>query len=282
MASIDSKIVYKALPRNHHLNTKLIEEFKEKGVNYQIFDQIYDTMSRTLNKTPSGIVSDNSGPAHDGWCIKVTTEERKFDFTVPMSNQRLEYFKTKDPATVTLMVIRYSTIVNTGQQWALPQAQFKYLHDHYGISHEGFASPLNSGLMLEGGKFCSLFKSIDTPFGSIGSFFDQKLAGSKWVVNPPFIDAILQQATEKILAELENATDTIIVYVIPTWSDSVAYTGILRSRFLKHTELLKGNDHFYEHQGKRIVTAAKSTVFVLDTYTDNKNYAGIANQMRVQ
>ena len=89
------------------------------------------------------------------------------------------------------MLLRYQSLSGGGFQCALPPPVFACLRARWGVSCEGFASPLNCSdvaAIATGGLYCSAFEDVDAPFGSQGSFFRmdaRRIAGS-FELNPPF------------------------------------------------------------------------------------------------
>lgn len=266
---------------------KFKQELKEKHIRLDS-----KRFLRKLHKcipTKSSSIVDNSRPGENCWIIDIKTDRHAVSFNVHMSSDRFEFITKRihDPRDITDMILRYSSILAAGQHWALPQMQFMHLVYKYDIAWEGFASPLNTGLFEWGGNYCSLFPE-DVVFGSSGSFFEQDMVGvegKNWIINPPFIETIIDLSCEKILQALDraiiNEIEMRIVFILPTWSDMKAYTTIHNSRYCKHVTLLDRGKHFYEHMGVRKVVKSKSSVFVLDTFNDTIKYDDIAKYMRV-
>jgi hypothetical protein len=302
LAVISGTCVFYKTNINDPVNHKLKDELKEKKIPLLV-KQILLMVNKGLIMPIPVIIRNNTKAYIDkkthtqGWVVNITTgtknNEKKVTIKIPMANHKYEAFQqtSLEQHCITLMLLRYSTMINRGQQWALPHPQFEHLYEKYGINHEGFASPLNSSLLgRAGGKFCSLFKDTDSVFGSIGSFFERTLyykahteEPNHWVINPPFVESLIKQVSEKIVMELETAfelgVEIMVVYVLPTWPDSDGYIKIQESKFLKHTHQLEKNKHFYEHLGKRIIANTRSNVFILDTYKIPKDYADIVAPM---
>jgi hypothetical protein len=312
MASNGKSVYYKTNMRNP-VNQKLAAELNDKKLP-KLVKQILSIVHNNLKLKDPTILQNDTRPYSNtktnnyGWIVDIKVDGSNTYIHIPMSKQKFEIFKMCEITPLTIMFLRYSTLINRGNQWALPQLQFKHLIDMYGVNHEGFASPLNSGLSLFGGKFCSMFKDVDGVFGSLGNFFDQtlytepvdtidlkkinicvdkipsKLVDPKhWIINPPFINSILGRVSSKILSELNTASNlkinVMIVYVLPTWIDFYGYINIQNSAFLKYTQQLEKGNHFYEHLGGRKIVNSRSTIFVLDTYDDIRDYSNIVKPM---
>jgi hypothetical protein len=317
----DTRVYYK-INKNSFINKKLAEELSNKKLPHLV-EKMLLTVNKGLVKK-FDVVKNNTREYIDkknnkqGWIvdIRISGKEDNVYINIPMSEQRYNTLKANQQIhpvnleQITIMLLRYSSLLNKGQHWALPYSQFKHLVENYGINYEGFASPLNSGLfVLGGGAFCSLFKDIDAAFGSIGSFFEQTLYHNDmksiddlsekfncielakdfikkpkhWVINPPFVESVIIEVSDKILKDLnmalEMGEEIMVVYILPSWFDSDGYINIQKSMFLKHTQFMKKKKHYYEHLGERIVVNSRSTVFVLDTYTVAKDYSDIAGPM---
>ena len=117
---------------------------------------------------------------------------------------------------------RYETLSgnSSGFQGAVTCNVFDVLTRLLGVTCEGFASPLNCYLP----RFCSLFPDVDRPFGSLGSFFNQQWKGGGVEVNPPFVNATLQAAWERMreqLAAAEAGGEALqFVFITPGWGDA--------------------------------------------------------------
>jgi len=117
---------------------------------------------------------------------------------------------------------RYETLSgnSSGFQGAVTCNVFDVLTRLLDVKCEGFASPLNCYLP----RFCSLFPDVDTPFGSLGSFFNQAWGSGGVEVNPPFVNATLQAAWERMQAQLQegeaNKQALQFVFITPGWGDA--------------------------------------------------------------
>jgi hypothetical protein len=308
--AMDSGTVYHNTNAKDPVNQKLVSELNDKKIP-RLINQILSTVKDNLGLKGPVVLQNNTRPFVDkatdrqGWIVNIKIKNApNVRVKIPMSKQRYDVLQSYEKEPLTRMFLRYSTMINNGQHWALPHAQFKHLAEHYGVNHEGFASPLNSGILSLNtkGKFCSLFKDTDEVFGSIGSFFDQTLytdpvdpieekkeevkeqpPPKHWVVNPPFIISVIGRTTDKILRELDAASDlevgVMVVYILPSWTDFDGYTKIQNSKFLKHHVHMEKKNHFYEHMGDKKIVNSKSTIFVLDTYEERKDYSNIAAPM---
>jgi hypothetical protein len=165
--------------------------------------------------------------------------------------------------------LRYAALAPGGQQWGLPRAHVQFLYDSFGVRNEAFASPLNSRLLgLPGARFCSLFPDTDGVFGSIGDFFAADMAAlpGNWVVNPPFVEALLERAARKCIEAVEAARAAggalTVFFVAPDWRDA-EFHRLLKEAATASVRLTPGR-YFYESPaGDRIPTRAASAYFAL-------------------
>lgn len=103
--------------------------------------------------------------------------------------------------------LRYQALDGGGFQCALPPPVFECLAQLWGVSCEGFASPLNCH--FGAARYFSAFADTDRRFGSLGSFFDGRrdaLARGSFELNPPF-SAELYGALAARCASLLDAAD---------------------------------------------------------------------------
>jgi hypothetical protein len=196
---------------------------------------------------------------------------------------------------VMLMVLRYKSHLIGGQQWGIPHEVYKDLYEKWGARYEAFASPLNSRMIgMKGAQFCSLFPDVDGVFGSLGNIFDVDLCnplGLKekpyrvvWVVNPPFVESVMERIMKKVIKALREAEkdgqELVIFGVLPSWSDSGAHRIINNEkniRFLRDGYTLGKMEHYFEGEEK-IVARFKTDVFVMDSmgekWTKEKDMSG--------
>jgi len=189
----------------------------------------------------------------------------------------IEFEQPIDAATETLVrigscaaaaavAVRYAALAPAGQQWGLPRAHVDFLYREWGVRTEAFASPLNSRLLgLPGARFCSLFLDTDAVFGSAGDFFACDALPGAWVVNPPFVEALLTAAAHKCLAALAGPSPPPAVFFVgPDWRDAEFHRLLSASALCAAKLTLEPGNYYYESpDGARVPTRARSAYFAL-------------------
>jgi hypothetical protein len=100
----------------------------------------------------------------------------------------------------------YEALSGHGYQAALGGAALDVLADKFGVTTECFASPFN----CRWPSFCSALPLLDTPFGSLGSFFTFSPTTGSFECNPPFVPEVMSamlRHIEDLLERAEGATD---------------------------------------------------------------------------
>lgn len=247
---------------------KLISEIKEKKLINDI-----DQYKKYIIDHLSQIKGENIDPIDHGFILGVENELKvkdnimtyrlfRYDLNLIEPN-RLKYLLNQGEENVFRMILRYGSMLSGGNQWSIPQSFADYIYNNYNIRYEGFASPLNSRLMLKPEtKFCSLFSDTDSIFGSIGDFF--KINESKmernWIINPPFVESILEEAS---LKSIELARNGLVIFVMPNWVNSKCYVNLNKSKMMVYKEYLHPNTYYFQ-KGKELIKANfASMIFVL-------------------
>ena len=239
----------------------LKSELLAKGMRY------YPNIERILKMkfiTPAGaklVVSEN------GENVNFKYGDNEVGFTTKPRYQILRKLGTDEEILLSLM--RYESLLPSGQQWAVPINEYRRYVKDYDVTVEGFASPFNSQLLRladefpdNSFQFCSLFPELDQPFGSIGNFFTQSdFQGKSVVVNPPFIEDILKRAAEKCINVLETGPGKFI-FIGPAWTDAVFYTALAKSKYLVSSRHFK--THYENHLGQEIKSTFESVEFILE------------------
>jgi hypothetical protein len=188
--------------------------------------------------------------------------------------QREEEYPSFEDAIFCLLC-RYDTIQGAGLQAGVPGKIMDTLLKNFHCRMECFASPLNCRY----DTFASAFPDVDTPFGSIGSFFEWDILtddddggggnddeGLCLQANPPFCDGLilqLNQAIDSVLSKTSNRPVTFVVFV-PAWRDSACYQSLLTNKFMTYHLLLNQGEHWYA-EGTRYRRKGSFRVASFDT-----------------
>jgi hypothetical protein len=159
--------------------------------------------------------------------------------------------------------LRYRAILAGSQQWAVPAKTYDTFVKKFGITMEGFASPFNAQPQT---SFCSIFQE-DSVFGGLGDFFNQDLQQARAIINPPFIESLIESVVHKIEPVLDDPAQLLCV-VVPLWRDAVFYK-LLTELAAKHKSkciMLTPDDNYsYEDHSlsetKKIPAKFKSVWF---------------------
>lgn len=90
-------------------------------------------------------------------------------------------------------------------QSALPAVVFECLHQHFGVTFECFASPLNCYFR----QYCSAFGDSDSYFGSRGSFLEFRPVSGSFQVNPPYCEELIDATLQHIDRLLTDSTEPL-------------------------------------------------------------------------
>ena len=149
------------------------------------------------------------------------------------------------------LVARYETLpIGDSYQAAVPPPVFRFLRTCMGVTHECFASPLNRSMEIE--SFTGAYPDVDTPFGSLGDFWqavsERKLweHGGSFEANPPFIEDILYVLAKTVLFIISATTYPIsFVLVLPDWQDTPAIELLRSQHSCKRSFCITRDEHVY-------------------------------------
>lgn len=141
------------------------------------------------------------------------------------------------------LLVRYNTLDSSNQQLANNPAFYAYIHKHYGIKHELYASGLNSFFP----NFCSLYPDLERILGSKGSFNDFVLTDGFYVANPPFDEEIIINMVKRLFTFLRDDNNTLSVFItIPSnWDNFIGLDMIKTSPFLTYYRIIPKNKAKY-------------------------------------
>jgi hypothetical protein len=129
--------------------------------------------------------------------------------------------------------------------------------------------------------FCSLFPDTDGIYGSLGNFFQcSQLLGKNIFCNPPYIESLMQQMTERIIFVC-NSIDTLDVkirffIVVPQWTDALYYNQLLSSKYLKYTMSFEKGKYYFMSDNEKIRAFYDTRLFVMSVGYENVGYADLA------
>ena len=237
---------------------KMASELREKKINIQpgnIIAFLYERYPSTIN---------------DNRVIRNPGQVKFNDFILNYKIQngdRIDYLFNYQQATeadVMMMLLRYSSAIDGGQQWGIPSTVANVLLQ-YGIRNEGFASPLNSRF-ISGGRYCSLYPDTDTVFGSLGSVFqvDFNQYDGGWEVNPPFVESIINDTSRKILQTVEASQGHKQFFVVlPNWTGLTGLELLLNSQWLRHTKVWNRDQAFFMTWDGNMIPNKFSTIYLV-------------------
>uniref|UniRef100_A0A182N2S6 WW domain-containing protein n=1 Tax=Anopheles dirus TaxID=7168 RepID=A0A182N2S6_9DIPT len=154
------------------------------------------------------------------------------------------------------MLKRYATFLgnnaNPNQQEpeltqsALPAVVFECLHQHFGVTFECFASPLNCYFR----QYCSAFGDTDSFFGSRGSFLDFKPVSGSFQVNPPYCEELIDASLQHIDRLLTDSVEPLsFIVFLQEWKDPAlkCLSKIEDSSYKRKQVVVMAMEHEYRH-----------------------------------
>ena len=267
------------------INQKMAQELKSKHIITNIHDALL-FVTQIIQKTNTYLTEYKTQVDDVIHIHKGTITYKEFSFTIPEPRMKLllkiaTYNNAPDPQyAVAKMVMRYASIGLGSQQWTVPFKNYKYLYNKYNVRIEGFASPINSQLLAvnyTNTKICTIFPDTDHWFNSIGNFFKVNLHNVAIVVNPPFIESILEYST-KICQKLV-AQNVITFFIMPHWTDSKAYKTIIQHA-IYHTILPKSTYQYYNSTKNHPIHTTYNSIMAVFGEKTNKNYTDITTHFK--
>lgn len=249
---------------------KMKNEFIEKVLDGEAYVKfILSSVAATIGTNVKGPITTTLTKS------SLVVTDSLFSNNLPLPQNKLSSLMKQNPNKEDLaaMMVRYASLLPGGQQWSVPQSIYNYLMINYKVDVEAFASPLNSQIRELGGNFCSLFLDTDAKYGSIGNFFDLSLIGRKAIVNPPFVESVLEKVADKIIGDKALSKSSLLFIIIPEWKDAPFYKKLKNaSTYLFDFPLVKGNYHYVDYENKVIIANFNSHVYILggETYKDTK------------
>jgi hypothetical protein len=283
--------IFISVPLEHELYQKLMDEIKKKnlipsGRVKGVAKRIQGDIEKFLfgEAQSIGVVK----ASQDGIVFKCGKFSRKLpEERIAALNRRASTAGLSENETVesiTKMLMRYASILSRGQQWNIPRVWYEFAHKEYDADIEGFASPINSQLMLidDDTQYCSLFPDTDAVFGSLGDIFtvdSSQFENHTIIMNPPYVEEIMDNTSDLIQEWIAEHPMRIIFNVVD-WTDARYYKDSMSSKYLTYETQLAREEHAYEstngHDVQRIRSAAPkfimakfpSHIFVFDSRPD--------------
>lgn len=285
--------VYLSLSMDHDIYSNLAREIKEKRLmgNNQckaFLQYIQMIIAHHLKNLDTSVYK-----THE--IVKRGNLYSYGNFRYQLNEKRAECYKLNCDEEVMKMILRYSLMFLGGQQWNLPHVWYEEVVNKFDVSIEGFASPLNSQLMLfqKSPQFCSMFKDTDKPFGSLGNIFSLRphfIENKVMMNNPPYVLEIMNKLV-KIQEKWLSSVPTRIIMCVAAWEDANYFQQALKSRYLKYQERMEPGKHYYERtrQGKseKIISRFPSHIFVFSSHEKEipkivKKYPTIADGWKIE
>lgn len=286
--NIDNGIIYKINDNFDELFSKFIYETSdEKSIlNNEQLEDIRNIIISDIDEMSDENYSDDEEAnliynilTYKNFKVVLNDKDR---YLLRMSNNDIDnLIKTK---------MLYKTILSRGNQWSLPQDFYDYMYEMYNAKNEAFASPFNSKLIKKKNtKFCSLFECVDYKYSSIGDFFKVNMLehSGTWIINPPFIEKIMENVIIKLLESLKSATiedrKLLCVYVMPAWYDTSAYNLLTNeesemNKFILDSIVLNRGRYYYENEKNKSIKANfDSLMFVIGVNVNKFEYEEILN-----
>jgi len=159
-----------------------------------------------------------------------------------------------------------------GNFWGLFPTFYQAIEGKFGTAAvECFASPFNHTLP----QFYSLLSPIERQYGSVGDFFKDFIMDEKYmayVINPPFIEPVMQQVFRDVQEKLANTRKVSVILYLPYWRDIVD-PFIKQVRDTKHRVavhvLQKNRSIVYDYIKEVSFTARFETVVIYCTNSDS-------------
>lgn len=187
------------------------------------------------------------------------------------------------------MLMRYRALDGGEFQAACPDEVFEFMRCEFSVSMECFASPLNASTHTSG--YCSAFPDVDTPFGSVGSFFSWVPDEGSFEANPPFELVTMHLMAQRFDELLHTSSQPLsFTIVVPKWNDDscTMWNVMSNSPFLvQQFDIPKGKHMFYRGQQHELSLASRqwranhvTTVFILQNPAGKITYKVSKEKMR--
>ena len=179
---------------------------------------------------------------------------------IPEYLEKLEHLYRsfcKDDPTMKLFLCRvwcllrrYQTFFGPNQyegimlHGALPSQVFECLHEHFGVTMECFASPLNCYYK----HYSSAFADTDSYFGSVGPILQFFPVKGSFEANAPFAEELMESMVDHFEKLLGQSTEPLsFIVFVPEWRDPtpLAILRMENSPFKRKQVLVPAFEHHY-------------------------------------
>ena len=278
--------VFIEVPTSHEVYHKMDGEIKEKRIE-----------GKNIIPDTAKIINEFFQNRKDETIMKYGQVGNEFycnDFKLKMDNVRqnklIEKLDKKNLSKywvvlIMIVIFRYESILAGSQNWNIPFNWYNFIYRKYNVKFEGFASPLNSQLILSGDDtyFCSLFIDTDGVFGSFGNLFDfdiKKYSDEhegkiSVALNPPYIESIMNKMVDLIDNWFKIVPKLRVFTGLPYWKDTPSMKRLENHKYVKLQRELKSEEYYYENSLHEIVPKIYMTssykIFVLANYEKDKN-----------
>ncbi len=208
---------------------------------------IQEVHKKRLHKSPEKLLQsvyeihqNPSRSVHGTFAIEHTSDDGVDKFSVSDGTKTATFTLTSDRVTalekhskltgddfivrLSAVVLRYISMFAYGRQLSMGLRFYEELAEA-GTTIEGMSSPFNSQLIRIPGvdaKYCSLFKDIEEPLGSIGGFFDNDYDGKSVAAFPPRVEPIIEKMVDFCLEQVTKHSCEFTLF-LPEWTDASFY-----------------------------------------------------------
>jgi hypothetical protein len=252
---------------------KLMNEFKSKGIKLDKVGTISNKVNEYLDTMDQLNFEVKIDLSEEGI---LSVNDNQFYINMDTLNELL--LLDDNIINLAKMLVRYNCLLMGGQQWSIPKNVYEYFVNNFEVSIEGFASPLNHKL----DKYCSLFPDTDANYGSIGNFFRLKFENINLLVNPPFVDYVIENMANKIIrnCDMINSPNFVsFIIFVPGWTDANWYKILNMSKYLKYKYVLPKYKHYYINSEDEKINASFETHIFILTANMYKSYLNINSDL---
>ena len=290
--------VFTDIPENHFIYKKMDSELKEKRIfDNKIIKEIKKLIDKFLKNGNYQKIKTYGQQDNLFYCDDYKQKIDKVRMLALIKKADLIGMGPYYVPLILIVMLRYDSIMAGGQNWNVPFKWYNYINDKYGVRFEGFASPLNSQLLLLGQDttYCSLFVDTDEVFGSKGNIFDFDIKkysdDNKGKIsvqfNPPYIEYLMNKLIDLIDKWYSIVPELRVFIGLPYWKDTEAIKRLENHEHLKFKKILGPDEYYYENSLNeavpKIYHTSKYEVFVISNFeksSDEPDYKNVAEQLK--